>query len=100
VLRAAGETVATQENIQDWLELYEGDPGFQLLTEEEIAAVIFLFIFVSTAITSKFSIHLSFRAIFCFIKSDYRLIRMTSLPTSLQSETDRNSTETAHVPLI
>jgi hypothetical protein len=30
-----------QENIQDWLELDEGVPGFQLLTEEEIAAVIF-----------------------------------------------------------
>jgi hypothetical protein len=41
VLRAAGETETTQENIQDWLELDEGDPGFQLLTKEEIAAVIF-----------------------------------------------------------
>jgi hypothetical protein len=30
-----------QENIQDWLQLGEGDPGFQLLTEEETAAVIF-----------------------------------------------------------
>jgi hypothetical protein len=38
VLRAAGETETTQENIQDWLELDEGNPGFQLLTEEEIAA--------------------------------------------------------------
>jgi hypothetical protein len=38
VLRAAGETETTQENIQDWIELDEGDPGFQLLTEEEIAA--------------------------------------------------------------
>jgi hypothetical protein len=37
VLRAAGETETTQENIQDWLELDEGDPGFQLLTEEGIA---------------------------------------------------------------
>jgi hypothetical protein len=32
VLRAAGETETTQENIQDW---------FELLTEEEITAVIF-----------------------------------------------------------
>jgi hypothetical protein len=40
VLRAAGETETTQGNIQNWLELDEGDPGFQLLTEEEIAAVI------------------------------------------------------------
>jgi hypothetical protein len=31
VLRAAGETETTQENIQDWLELDEGDPEFQLL---------------------------------------------------------------------
>jgi hypothetical protein len=38
VLRAAGETETTQENIQNWLELDEGDPGFQLLTVEEIAA--------------------------------------------------------------
>jgi hypothetical protein len=38
VLRAAGETETTQENIQDWLGLDKGDSGFQLLTEEEIAA--------------------------------------------------------------
>jgi hypothetical protein len=31
---AAGETETTQENIQDWLQLDEGDPGFQLLTEK------------------------------------------------------------------
>jgi hypothetical protein len=37
VLRAAGETETAQENIQGWLELDEGDPGFQLLTEEDIA---------------------------------------------------------------
>jgi hypothetical protein len=36
-----------KENIQDWLELDEGDPGFQLLTEEEIAAVIFSYLFSS-----------------------------------------------------
>jgi uncharacterized protein YehS (DUF1456 family) len=44
-LRAAGETETTQENIQDWLQLDEGDHGFQLLTKEEIAAVLFFFIF-------------------------------------------------------
>jgi hypothetical protein len=27
VLRAAGETETTQENIQDWLQPDEGDPG-------------------------------------------------------------------------
>jgi hypothetical protein len=41
VLRTAGETETTQENIQDWLELDEGDSGVQLLTEEETAAVLF-----------------------------------------------------------
>jgi hypothetical protein len=46
VLRVAGETENMQGNIQDWLELDEGAPGFQLLTEEEIAAVI-LFLFSS-----------------------------------------------------
>jgi hypothetical protein len=40
-LRAAGASETNQENIQDCLQLDEGDPGFQLLTEEEIAAVIF-----------------------------------------------------------
>jgi hypothetical protein len=70
VLRAAGETETPQENIQDWLQLDEGDPGFQLLTGEEVAAVIyFSFIFISTAYIIKFSIYLfsnflSLRAIF------------------------------------
>jgi hypothetical protein len=41
VLRAAGETETKQQNIQDWFELNEGDPGFQLLAEEEIAADVF-----------------------------------------------------------
>jgi hypothetical protein len=31
VLRAAGETETTQENIQDWLQLDERNLGFQLL---------------------------------------------------------------------
>jgi hypothetical protein len=38
VLRAAGETETTLENMQDSLELGEGEAGFQLLTEEDIAA--------------------------------------------------------------
>jgi hypothetical protein len=41
VLRAAGETETAQRNIQDWLQLAEGDPGFQLLTEEEIKVMFF-----------------------------------------------------------
>jgi hypothetical protein len=36
----AVETETMQKDIQDWLQLDEGDPGFQLLTEEDIAAVI------------------------------------------------------------
>jgi hypothetical protein len=85
VLRAAGETATTRENIQDWPELDEGDPGFQLVTEEQIAAVIFfLFIFISTTCNIKFSIYLfsvsfffSFRATFCFTNPQYRISRMT-----------------------
>jgi hypothetical protein len=41
VLKAAGETETTQENIQDWLELDEREPEFRLMTDEEIAAVMF-----------------------------------------------------------
>jgi hypothetical protein len=47
VLRAAGETETTQQNTQDWLELDEREPGLQLLAEEEIAAVIYFFMFIS-----------------------------------------------------
>jgi hypothetical protein len=40
-----------RQNIQDWLELDEGDPGFQLLRKEELSGVrLFLFIFISTII--------------------------------------------------
>jgi hypothetical protein len=45
VLRAAGETETTQENIHYWLQLDEGDPGFRPLTEEVIAAGIFIIYF-------------------------------------------------------
>jgi hypothetical protein len=69
VLRAAGETETTQENIQDWLELDGGDPGLQLL-----------FIFISAIYIITFSSYLfskfffsSSRAIFCFIIPDYPL---------------------------
>jgi hypothetical protein len=48
-MRAAGETETTHKNIQDWLELDERDPGFQLRTEEEITAVISLNTFISTS---------------------------------------------------
>jgi hypothetical protein len=42
---------------QDWLELDEGDPGFQLLTYEDIPAVIFTFI--GSTYVIKFSTSLS-----------------------------------------
>jgi hypothetical protein len=32
MLRATGDTETIQENTQDWFELDEEDPGFQLLT--------------------------------------------------------------------
>jgi hypothetical protein len=69
VLKAAGETETTQGNIQDWLELDEGDPAFQLLTEEEIATVIFVIYFHQFFLSTK--------AIFCLISPDYHLIWMT-----------------------
>jgi hypothetical protein len=28
VVRAAGETETTQKDVQDWIKLVEGDPGF------------------------------------------------------------------------
>jgi hypothetical protein len=40
VLSAAGET----ETTQDWLQLDEGDPGFQILAEEENCRSDFLLI--------------------------------------------------------
>jgi hypothetical protein len=45
VLSAAGETETAQVNIQDWLQLDDGDPEIQLLTEEQIAAVIYFIYF-------------------------------------------------------
>jgi hypothetical protein len=52
----------------------EGDPGFQLLTEEEIAAVIFVYLFSSALpilLNFTFICVLSlFNAIFWFFNSD------------------------------
>jgi hypothetical protein len=75
VWRAPGETETTQENIQDWLQLDGGDPGFQLLTEEEIAAVVlFLFIFISTAYIIKIFTYWFYKFLEIYFAS---LIRMT-----------------------
>jgi hypothetical protein len=81
VLRAAGETETTQGNIQDWLKLDEGDPGFQLLKEEEISAVISYFYLFSCPIYlfSKSFICLLDLS-FVFINPDYPLVWMTSPP--------------------
>jgi hypothetical protein len=65
VLRAAGETETTQGNIQNWLQLDEGDPGFQLLTEEEFGAVIIYdFFFINFSSIYLFSKVLFLKAIF------------------------------------
>jgi hypothetical protein len=42
MLRAARETETTQEDMQYWLQLDEEDPGFQILTEGETSAVIYI----------------------------------------------------------
>jgi hypothetical protein len=77
VLRAAGETETAQENIQDWLQLDKGDPRFQLLTEEEIAAAILSYLFSSAL--PKFSIYLFSKFFLCLLGPSFAsLIRMTS----------------------
>jgi hypothetical protein len=74
VLRAAGETETSQGNIQDRVQLSEGDPVLQLLTQEETAEVMFLFILplalpmlFQSSFIFLFFIFLSFRTIACFI---------------------------------
>jgi hypothetical protein len=43
VLRTAGAPVTTQENMQDWLELDDGEPGFQLLAGRNCYSHFYLF---------------------------------------------------------
>jgi hypothetical protein len=86
VLRAVGETESTQEIIQDWLQLGEADRGFQLLTEEDIGAVIFFYIYLFSVLPMLLNIpficflkcFFVIRAIFRLINPHYRLIQMTS----------------------
>jgi hypothetical protein len=81
VLRTAGETETMQENIQVWLQLDEGDPGFQLLAEEEITAVIFLYLFSSALhvlLNFPFICFIRFFLYGYFINPDCLLIRITS----------------------
>jgi hypothetical protein len=74
VLRAAGETETTQENIQHWLEPDEGDPEFRLLTETKIAALRFIYLFstpLSILLHFPYLFSKSFCVIFCFINPHY-----------------------------
>jgi hypothetical protein len=50
-----GEIESTKENIQDWIELDEGDPGSQLARNRW--SHIMLFIFISTIFIIKFHIY-------------------------------------------
>jgi hypothetical protein len=64
------ERQTKKENIQDWLELDEGDFSDN-----------FVFIFISTSYIIKFSIYLASEFLILqatYINPDYRLIRMTS----------------------
>jgi hypothetical protein len=86
VLRAAGETESTQENIQDWLQLHERDPGFQLLTGRSCCSGIFLYISIITTYITFFiyffsDFFLSFLALGFFNNPDYWLISMTCNPS-------------------
>jgi hypothetical protein len=72
VFRGAGETETTKENIQDWIELDEGNPGFQFITEKEIAAVIFFYLF-----SAALPILLNFPFI-CFLSIFFFLLRQFS----------------------
>jgi hypothetical protein len=57
LLGAAGETETARGNIQDWLQLREGDPQLELLVEEGVAVVMYS-VFICTAYIIKFSIYL------------------------------------------
>jgi hypothetical protein len=71
VLRAAGETETTQENIQNYLELDEGDPGLQLLVFlwllNKGSTVIFFYLYSSALpILLHFSC-ICFQSFFCLL---------------------------------
>jgi hypothetical protein len=69
VLRAAGETETTQEDIKDWLQLDEGDPGFQVLAFLQFlnkGSTVIFFISISATLIIEFSIYLFFKFSFIF----------------------------------
>jgi hypothetical protein len=80
VLRAAGETETMHENIQNWLELDEGDPGFQLLTDAETAAVTFFLYLFSSALPILLNfIFTCFLRLFCLLQLRFAsLFHLTS----------------------
>jgi hypothetical protein len=99
-IRARGLSGCVEDSRRDWnharkypryLELDEGDPGFQLLTGEEIAAVIYFlfFYFINTTCVIKFSIYLfskfflSLRAIICFTNPDDLPIQLIHIAEGL-----------------
>jgi hypothetical protein len=70
MLRAAGEPQTTKENIQNWLQLDEGDPGFQFVVflqflKNDCRVILLLFTFISIAYIIKFSI--CFLSFFCIL---------------------------------
>jgi hypothetical protein len=58
VFSSAEEIETTDESIQVWLQLNEGDPEFQLLTREEIVTIKLFLLVISNAYSIKFSIFL------------------------------------------
>jgi hypothetical protein len=75
-MKAAGKTETPQEYTQEWLELDERDPGFQLMAEENavIIHVYFLYIFISTTYIIKLSIYLLFFFFWLPFASSIRII--------------------------
>jgi hypothetical protein len=83
VVRGAGKTETMQENIQDCLELDEGDPGFHLLVFllflNKGIRVIFLFSFISTTPLSLNCTFFVFQVLWVF-RFNFRFINPDVLP--------------------
>jgi hypothetical protein len=79
VLRVVGETETTQENINDWLELDEGEPEFQILTQQGIAEVIFR-LFSSALLTLLHFLFIFFPSLFCLLGLSFAVLIRISFP--------------------
>jgi hypothetical protein len=75
VLRAAGETATTQENIQDWLDWMKKILDLSFSQRKKLLSIIFLFISISTAYIIKFCIHLL--SIFCLLGLSFASLTRT-----------------------